>query len=114
MPIQQSAVAIVGDVATGLSSAGTTQATATLCTADNVSVTTVTAGQGVILATGNAFQMRSVGNHTSAATGTSLLVYPPVGSAFNGQAANLALNLPAGRAAIFLFLSSTAINVVTT
>lgn len=89
--------------------AGTTQATASPALAAHVSVPTVGSGQGVILNPGNGADIRSVAN---ADQSTALLVYPPVGSQFNGIAVNLPLTLPPARAAIFIFTSPTTILTV--
>lgn len=89
--------------------AGTTQATASQTLADHVSVPTVGAGEGVILAPGNASDIRSVANTDQ---DSELLVYPPVGAQFNGIAANLPLNLPRASAALFVFTSPTTIMVI--
>jgi hypothetical protein len=88
-------------------SAGTTQATASVCVADHVLVPSVGAGEGVILKPANADEIRTVANGDAT---DSLLVYPPVGCSFNGSAANTALTLPAGRAAFFVFITPTQIN----
>jgi|SRR5687768_13221536 hypothetical protein len=89
--------------------AGTTQATATAALADHVSAPTVTAGAGVILKPGNAGEIRSV---TNADQSNWLLVYPPVGAAFNGITANLPLTLPSAKAALFIFTSPTTIMAI--
>jgi hypothetical protein len=89
--------------------AGSTQATASPCLADHVSVPTVGDGEGVILTPGNGSDIRSVVN---ADQDSELLVYPPVGAQFNGSDANTPLNLPRARAAIFVFTSPTTILTV--
>jgi len=89
--------------------AGTTQATAAVCVADHVTVTAVAAGDGVILKPANGGDLFCVANGDST---DSLLIYPPVGSSFNGTAANTALTLPAGRGALFIFITPTQINAI--
>lgn len=89
--------------------AGTTQATASSCLADHVSVPTVGAGGGVILTPGNGGDIRSVTNDDQ---DSELLVYPPSGSQFNGITANLPLTLPRARGALFVFTSPTKIMAV--
>jgi hypothetical protein len=89
--------------------AGTTQATASSCLADHVNVPTVVAGEGVILTPGNGSDLRSVANGSQT---VSLLVYPPVGSQFNGITANLPLTLPPAKGALFVFTSPTTILTV--
>jgi hypothetical protein len=88
---------------------GTTQATASSCLADHVSVPTVGSGEGVILTPGNAGDFRSV---TNADQDSELLVYPPSGSAFNGITADLPLTLPRAKAALFVFTSPTTIMAI--
>ncbi len=67
---------------TGVSAAGSSQTTATQLVADAAIVSTVSAGQGVILPnrTGEFVVTNS--------SGTNLTVYPPVGSTFAGSALN--------------------------
>lgn len=89
--------------------AGTTQATASACLADHVSVPTVSAGSGVILTPGNASDIRSV---TNASQTMQLLVYPPSGTAFNGITADLPLTLPPAKGALFVFTSPTTIMAI--
>lgn len=67
---------------TGVSAAGSSQATATQLTADAALVSTVSASQGVILP--NRTGEFVVTNLAS----TPLTVYPPVGSTFAGSALN--------------------------
>jgi len=102
----------LGDVATGIAAAGTTQATATTLPADHCTVTTATQGSadGVVMKAGNMNDVRTVANHTSG----NIVVYPPSGAALNGAAANTGLTLPANKAALFFFLTSLIISVVTT
>lgn len=97
----------VGDAAQTVN--GTTQATATVMTADHVHVASVAANAGIILKAANGGEMFSVANGDAS---DSLLIYPPVGAAFNGVAANTALTLPAQRAAVFFFVSPTKINAI--
>lgn len=97
---------ILGDVSASQTASGTTASDATTAVADHVQVPTVSAGQGVILKVGNAQDFRSVCNSSSA----SLYVYPPSGAAFNGKAANAAIDLPAGACALFFFVSTLKIN----
>lgn len=89
--------------------AGTTQATASSCLADHVSVPTVGASQGVILTPGNGGDIRTV---TNADQTTQLLVYPPIGSQFNGITVNLPLTLPPAKAGLFVFTSPTTIMAI--
>lgn len=90
-------------------SAGTTQATATTCVSDHVSVASVTSGTGVILKPANGGEAFSVANGDA---NNDLLIYPPVGAGINGSTANTALTLPARRAAFFVFISPTKINAI--
>jgi hypothetical protein len=82
-----------------MSAAGTTQATAAEITADYVMVTTVAAGSGVLLPSGNlADEVVIVNGHGS----ESLLVYPRSGGKLNNAAADGALTLPPNMAAHFI------------
>lgn len=78
-------------VQTGVSAAGSTQATATQLTSDAAIVSTVSASQGVILP--NRPGEFAVTN-TSA---TQLAVYPPVGSTFAGSSLNASRPLTVGQ-----------------
>lgn len=93
----------------GLAAAGTTQATATQLTADDVHLASVTSGAGVILRLANGGEKFSVGNGDAT---NSLLIYPPVGASFNGSTANTPLTLTPQRAAFFSFVTPTKINAV--
>lgn len=72
---------------TGVSAAGSTQATATALTADCATVSTVSASQGVIIP--NRPGAYAVTNLSA----TALTVYPPVGSTFAGSALNAGRSL---------------------
>lgn len=98
-----------GDWNAAVAAAGTTAATATTVSADHVAVTTVVGSDGVILKGQPDGAECSVANAT---TTDGLLVYPPDGAAFNGQTADDPINLPAGKAAWFKYLTSTKIQAV--
>jgi hypothetical protein len=100
---------ILGDVSDAQTVAGTTQSDAATMLADHVQIASATAGQGVILKAGNTNDMRSVANCDSA---DSIFVYPPSGASFNGAAANAAVSLPARACALFIFVTSSKINVI--
>lgn len=106
-PISLATAVGIGNAAQ--TAAGTTQATATALLADHVSVPSVASGAGVILNPANGGEVFSVANGDAT---DPLLIYPPVGSSFNGTTVNTALTLPAGRAALFIFISPTVINAV--
>src|SRR5882757_1145971 len=72
---------------TGVSAAGSTQATATQLTSDAAIVSTVSASQGVILPNRPG---EFVVTNTSA---TALTVYPPIGSNFADRAVNVGRSL---------------------
>jgi len=94
MPLQQRMVvaglsagaarAIQGTVASGLTAAGSTQATALALGADTNDFTTVGSGTGAIL------PPMSAGDEVFVFNGgaNALLVYPPVGGTINALAAN--------------------------
>ena len=93
----------ISSVATGISAAGTVQANATALTKGINVVSTVTAGQGVVLPTAIA-GMRITVLNTSANT---LLVYPAVNGIINAAAANVAYSSPAGAKLDFLSTTTT-------
>ena len=97
---------INGDCAATMTSAGTSQSDAAEITAANVMVTSHTAGAGVIL---DAHEAGFVYRVCNGSANNDLKVYPPSGTAFNGQTANEELALSAGTAAEFVVLSSTKI-----
>lgn len=74
-----------------LSSAGTTQATALVLTADWNNITTVASGTGVILPALTAGQMVWVFNNDPA---NNLNVYPPSGASITYQSVNAGVNSP--------------------
>jgi hypothetical protein len=78
------ATAILGTVATGLTAAGTTQATALQLGSDINVCSTVAASTGVIL------QAMNPGDEVIVRNGgaNALLVYPPVGGTINALSAN--------------------------
>jgi hypothetical protein len=94
---------LVQSVATGISAAGSTQGTATALAKDINVVSTVSAGQGVVLPTAVAGMRISVFN-TSA---TALSVYPATGGAINSLAANAAFSHAAGARLDFVATSTT-------
>lgn len=96
------ALAIVGDVATGIVAAGATQAAATQLPGVNNFITTVAVGAGVILPAGN------IGDEIAVYNGgaNAVLVYPPVGATLNNLAVNVAVSLPIGKAGKFLCASA--------
>jgi len=100
---------ILGDAAETQAAAGSTSADATPMVADHVQVPSLSAGQGVILRAGNSLDFRSVANSSAS---TNLYIYPPSGAAFNGETADLPVDLPAGAAALFIFITSNKINVI--
>jgi hypothetical protein len=89
---------VIGSVATGITAAGSTQGTATAISRQYNVVSTVTAGQGVVLPAATAGMRLTVFN-TSA---TDLNVYPASGAAINSLAANAAYVLGGNTNAIDL------------
>ena len=88
--------------ATGLTAAGTTQATAYAISSSSSQFTTVPAGSGAILG-----QVPVGGSVTIYNDGANALsVYPPSGAAFANQAANSPSSVPAGASAIYRRLST--------
>ena len=90
-------------VQTSISAAGATQGTATALTKDISIVSTVSAGQGVVLPTAIAGMVLIV-NNTSA---TSLNVYPAVGAVINTLATDAAYTHVAGASLQYYAISST-------
>lgn len=94
--------------ATGLTAAGTTQATA-LALAKQVNVvTTVAAGSGVILAALTFVAGLCVEIIIINAGANALLAYPPSGATINALAVNVAFSVAAGAIARFYQISGTA------
>jgi hypothetical protein len=90
-------------VSTGITAAGSTQATATTLTRPINVVSTVSASTGVILPVVPA-GARVIVMNTS---GTALNVYPPSGAAVNSAATNVAYSQPAGARLEFISVSAT-------
>ena len=104
---------------TSVVAAGTTQATATVITHRFATVADgITLGAGVVLTEANCnnFGWGTIANGELAAgaseSGASLLVYPWSGASFNGQAADTPLNLEAGKTCMWVYMSSTQIQVI--
>lgn len=92
------------DVAT-VAPAGTTQATATTATAQDMLVTSATANQGIVLKALPAFSTASVTNGSSA----NIKVYPPSGGKINNGTADVAIIVTPGQRATFLYYNATNI-----
>ena len=97
--------AIVQDVGTAISAAGTTQGTATALTNTLNWLGTVAAGAGVVLYAGSAGDCQIVYNGGTNAVN----VYPPSGANINQLAANIPHVLATHTACEYWFLSSTQI-----
>lgn len=96
--------AICGDQTTGISAAGTTQATATALTTDLNVLSTVTAASGVILPVGEVGKSVTVRNDGA----NAVLVYPPVGGTINGFATNAGFTIGTKQAATFSYSTTLA------
>jgi len=96
------AAAILGDVATGVSAAGTTQATATSLTSNVNVIGTAAASSGVVLPASEAGDVIEVYNQGA----NSLSVYPLSGENINALSANAAFAVAAGKAASFRKVSA--------
>lgn len=94
----------IAAVATAISAAGTTQATATALTADCHLVSTAAANSGVIVYNGVIGDSQVVFNDN---TGNTFFVYPPVGSRVNNLSTNSGVLLAPNTAAIFVKVTST-------
>ena len=103
---QPTAAALLQDVATSISAAGTSQGTATELTAADNEVTTVSAGAGVVLSSKLApGDEQSVFN----AGANPLKVYPPSGMKINSLAANASMNLAVNTGVLFKCVSTTRV-----
>ena len=91
---------------TAQTTAGTTQATAAAMIGDAVCVPSAVEGSGLILPDANANDFFAVANEDQANT---VLVYPPVGAAFNGTTVNTPVTLASATAALFFFTSPTKV-----
>lgn len=92
----ESAKAVTGDMATGLTAAGTTQATALVLVADHNKIGTAAASSGALLR--KISGMQSVYNGGA----NAVAVYPPVGGTINSGAANAAFSVAATKSAVFI------------
>ena len=103
---QPTAAALLKDVATSVSAAGTTQGTATELTSADSEVTTVSAGTGVVLSS-----QLAAGDEQSVfnAGANALKVYPPSGMKINSLAANAAMTLGTNTGVIFKCVSTTRV-----
>ena len=95
--------AIGNDVASGLTAAGTTQATAYAMTASDNEFTTVADGAGAVLYAGTAGDSQTVYNGGV----NPLTVYPPVGSQINGLGTNAGALVPTATSCIFKCMTAT-------
>jgi hypothetical protein len=96
--------AIVGDAQVSQTALGNSQATAFQLTAVHTHFSTVAASTGAVVQSNlNAGDEVTVVN----AGANALSVYPPVGGAFNGLAANTAISVPINKAIIVKCLSPT-------
>lgn len=98
------ALNITGTVANNVSAAGSTQATATALSLDDLQVvTTVAASQGVILPALSAGDEMVVANYDGS---DALSVYPPVGGKINNGTLNAAVSITAGKSGTFACIDS--------
>lgn len=97
--------AIVQDVGTAISAAGTTQGTATALTNTLNGLGTVAAGTGVVLYAGSAGDCQLVYNGGA----NPVNVYPPSGARINQMATDVPHLLPINTAAEYWFLSTTQV-----
>ena len=113
-PVQS--MSIEGVVVTGLSAAGTTQATAAICPGDTNVFATVVSGAGCqvgTLSVGDTLTILCpcdeyiIANHGA----NALLVYPPVGGAINNGTVNAAISIAANTSV--LFKAITTLNLIT-
>lgn len=88
--------AVTGDMKTGVTAAGNSQATALALVADHTKIATAAASTGVIL--------RKVGGTQTVYNGgaSTVAVYPPVGGTINSGAANAAFSVATTKSAVFI------------
>lgn len=96
---------ICNDVATGISAAGTNQATATALTATLNGISTAASGSGVVLYAGSAGDCQIVYNGGA----NPVNVYPPSSARINGIAVNGAHILATKTVCEYWFLSATQV-----
>lgn len=104
MPAAMAAGDFVSQVATGLTSTGTTQATALTIQADANFVSTVASGTGVILYNGMIGDSCFVFNDNGA---NALTVYPPTGGKVNNLATNAGFLLAANTSVLCIKVTAT-------
>lgn len=104
VPAAAAASDVIASTATGLTSTGTSQATALLISADANFVSTVAASTGVILYNGVVGDSCFIVNDAGA---NALTVYPPVGSKFNNLSTNTGFSLSANTPVWCLKISAT-------
>lgn len=104
VPAAEAAGDFIAQVATAISAAGTTQATATSITADANLVSTVGASSGVIIYNGMIGDSCIVFNDAGANT---LTVYPPVGSKINNLSTNAGMALAANTSVLLMKVTAT-------
>ena len=97
--------AIVMDVGTSITAAGTAQGDATALTNTLNGITTAASGSGVVLYSGSAGDCQIVYNGGA----NAVKVYPPSGAKINGLATNGAMTLATNTACEFWFLSATQV-----
>ena len=93
----------IRSVGTGIAAAGTTQGTATALTKEINIVSTVSAGNGVVLPTAVAGMVLTITNSSA----TALLVYPATSGQINALGANTGLSQPASATLQFIAPTST-------
>lgn len=96
----------------GLTSAGTTQATATLVQLEYNEFTTVAASSGAVLPTSQQIGGLQAGDGIEVANmgANALLVYPPVGGKVNLLAVNTGFSVPSGKVAKFIVSVTGTLN----
>ena len=102
----QATIVLLGNLATAVSAAGTTQGTATALSAVNNFVTTAAQGSGVLLpvtpAVGAGDRL-----HVANQTSNNFWVYPPSGGKLGNNTANRGAMLGPNKAADFLCIDGT-------
>jgi len=98
------ALAMLADLETGVTAAGSTQATARLLTAANTVVSTAAAGTGVIIPA--SLELGDVTTVTNLGA-NALLVYPPIGGVIQTGATNAGFSVATGKQVVVKKVTAT-------
>ena len=106
LALGSTAPGLLGSAVNTFTATGTTQATAAQITTDYVTVTTATAGQGIIAASAAGGKNCTITNKTA----VSIVLYPAVGQSFDGLATNAGITMQPNSLVELFGISSTQWN----